>query len=78
VIVWAVQAVSLMMSVYVWVFQRPHWAYLALIAAGFLVNVWAGVRFMRDPNPRTSRLKPFATAFLLCVLGAQIIGFATY
>jgi 4-hydroxybenzoate polyprenyltransferase len=76
-VTWAVQAVAVVIGVYIWASQQPHWTYLALIVAGFLVNVWAGIRFMRDQNPRTSRLKPFATAFLLCVLGSQIIGFAT-
>jgi dolichol kinase/4-hydroxybenzoate polyprenyltransferase len=76
-VTWAVQAVAIVMGVYVWASQQPHWAYLVLMVAGFLVNVWAGGRFMRDANPRTSRLKPFATAFVLCVLGSQIIGFAT-
>jgi 4-hydroxybenzoate polyprenyltransferase len=76
VVVWIVQAVSLLIGVYVRAFQQPHWGYLIPMGAGFLVNVWAGVRFMHDPNPRTSRLKPFATSYLLCVLASQIVGFA--
>ena len=74
-VVWGVQAIAVACSMYLWAALEPRGAYPWLVAAGFGISLWAGARFLYRPDPRTSRLKPFAVVFLLCILAAQIIGF---
>ncbi len=74
VVTWLVQGIGLSMGLYLWMVLNFHWAYAAVITAAFAVNVWAGLRFLRHPSARTSRLHPFASLFLVAVLTSQIIG----
>lgn len=50
-------------------------AYLAVLTGGYGLAVWAHVRFLLNPNPLTSKLKPFAETFIVCVLAAQVLEF---
>lgn len=71
-----VQAVGLGIGIYLWASLSLSWAYPALLASGWLVNVLAFGRFLRHPGPRTSKLKPFAQLYIVVVLLAQVLEFA--
>lgn len=49
--------------------------YLVLVALSWAVCCWGHARFLIQPDRRTSRLKPYATAFLIGLAVAQIYGF---
>lgn len=49
--------------------------YLPLIGTGWIVCLAAYARFLSDPNRRTSKLKPYATFFIFCIVAAQVYGF---
>ncbi len=52
-----------------------HWLILVLPGLAWLVTLWAGRRFLRAPNQRTSRLRPFAEGFVIATLVAALISF---
>jgi 4-hydroxybenzoate polyprenyltransferase len=47
---------------------------LALMVLGYVVTSAALVRFALRPSRATSRLRPFAEAYILCVLAAILVG----
>ncbi|MBI4527118.1 MAG: hypothetical protein HY695_25255 [Deltaproteobacteria bacterium] len=49
-------------------------AFITLWCAGYLIPIWAYARFIQNPTPATSKLGPYAEAYLLIVLAVQIIG----
>jgi dolichol kinase len=71
-VTWAVQAIGLGTAFCLWLTLGLHWVYVAVVTCGFIVNVWAGIRFLTRPTPRTSKLKPFASFFLVTVLASQV------
>jgi len=73
VLTWLVQAIGLGLAFYLWLTLDLHWLSIALVASGFIVNVWAGARFLCRPSTNTSKLKPFASFFLVTVLASQIV-----
>jgi 4-hydroxybenzoate polyprenyltransferase len=73
VVTWVVQAIGLGFAFYLWLTLGLHWLYVAVVATGFIVNVWAGIRFLSRPSTDTSKLKPFASFFLVTVLTSQIV-----
>jgi len=73
-VTWIVQAGGVGLGIHLAWTGSLHWAGVALILAGFAGNLWAGCRFIRHPDPRTSRLGPVATVFLLTVLAAPLVG----
>ncbi len=73
VVTWVVQAIGLGIAFYLWITLGLHWLYVAVVASGFIVNVWAGIRFLRCPSTNTSKLKPFASFFLVTILTSQIV-----
>jgi 4-hydroxybenzoate polyprenyltransferase len=76
IVMWCVQAVSLGIAVYLCLALELEWAYPGVILAGLGVSLWAGVRFLREASPRTSRLGSFAAVYLFVVLVSQFVGFA--
>lgn len=49
-------------------------AFLAILAAGYLVTIVGHARFLWHRSPATSKLKPFAEVYIFSVLAAQIVG----
>jgi hypothetical protein len=47
---------------------------LAILLAGYGMAMWGHLRFVINPNPMTSKLKPFAEGYILSVLAALMIG----
>lgn len=47
--------------------------FLGILAAGYGMTAWRHVRFLLNPNPVTSKLKPFAEGYILTVLVAHTI-----
>jgi dolichol kinase len=72
-VTWVVQAIGLGIAFYLWGTLGLPWVYVAVVGTGFAVNVWAGVRFLSRPSTNTSKLKPFASFFLVTVLASQIV-----
>ncbi len=72
----AVQAVAIAIGVTFFVTLDLSWAYLIALLAAFGSMLWAYRRFLNHPSPRTSALRPFAEAFVVIVLAAQLLEFA--
>jgi 4-hydroxybenzoate polyprenyltransferase len=53
----------------------PGAPYLALMALGWAAACAGHLRFLLHPSPRTSRLRGYATGFVLALLAAQVYGF---
>ncbi|MDJ0951595.1 MAG: hypothetical protein QNJ94_22005 [Alphaproteobacteria bacterium] len=51
------------------------WTYAAICAAGYALVLWANGRFLRRPGAATSNLRPFAEAYSVIILCAQIVAF---
>lgn len=47
--------------------------FLALLALGYATAIAGHARFVRRPSPASSKLRPFAEAFILCVLIAHSV-----
>jgi 4-hydroxybenzoate polyprenyltransferase len=71
---WFAQATSVALGIHLARAWNHPGAAVALIGVGFGVNLWAGARYLRRPNSRTSRLKPFAIIFVAAVLLFPIVG----
>ncbi len=69
------QTTAFLMGVYLGLAYQLGSLYLAVLAAAWAVCAWGYGRFLVTPNPRTSKLKPFATLFIFAVLFAQAYGF---
>ncbi len=70
-----VQGVGLAAVVWLWRSLSLSAAYLAIPVAGSAVFLFAGVRFVLWPAPRTAKLRPFAEVFIVCMLATQILEF---
>lgn len=71
------QAASLLIALWVGYRQSLSWIYAAIVAGGFVVAAASNIRFLLSPSDRSSRLQPFAEIFVVSVLVAQPVGFAT-
>jgi len=69
------QAVAMLIGALLYFRFAPGAPYLMVMGAGGAACCWGYVRFLANPNPRTSRLKPFAATFLFALLLAQLYGF---
>lgn len=74
--VWGVQAVGVGLAFGLWAVLDLHWLGAATVLAAFGLNLAAGIRFLLRPGPRTSRLRPFATAYVAASLVGAIVGVA--
>jgi 4-hydroxybenzoate polyprenyltransferase len=67
------QTLSFVIGLYFyWTFSLSS-LFLAILATGYATVIWGHARFIRQLNPATSKLRPFAEAFILCVLVAQTL-----
>lgn len=69
------QTIALAIGLYLYFSFAPGFPYLVLMGMGYAVGCYGYARFLLKPNPRTSRLKPFATFFVFAVLLSQVYGF---
>lgn len=72
---WAAQTVTLGICIYLYFSFALGIPYLILVGLGWAACCWAYARFLLRPNPRTSRLKPYASIFAFAILLAQVYGF---
>jgi len=72
-----IQAISIAAAFGLYFSLSLSWSILLLPGAAWLVMFWAGRRFIKAPNQRTSRLRPFAEGFLIAVIGSVLISFRT-
>lgn len=67
------QSVTLLIGLYF------HWTlslsgvFLAILLLGYGITMWGHTRFLLNPNPVTSKLKPFAERYILIVLIANLL-----
>jgi hypothetical protein len=73
----AVQGLAVLLGVYLYVRLDPPALYLGVLALGWLLCAVAYARFLHRPNSTTSRLKPFAAAFIFAVLLADLYAFGS-
>lgn len=67
------QTISLSIGLFFfWALSFPG-IFLLILFAGYAVAIWGHGRFISNPNPMTSKLKPFAELFILSVVSAQIL-----
>lgn len=71
----ATQTASVLIGVHFYFRFGLDPVYLAILGAAWLACLWGHARFLSAPSPRTSKLKPFATLFVVAVLLAQVYGF---
>jgi 4-hydroxybenzoate polyprenyltransferase len=75
-VTWVAQTITLAIAAYLWCTLGLHWFYLIIVVGGAGFSAWAGIRFLLHPTPETSQLRPAASAFVISVAVAQIVGFA--
>lgn len=75
VAVWGAQTIAQGIGVYLYFRFELGVPYLVFLGLGWVVCCAGYARFLLNPNPRTSTLKPFATIFIFVVLLAQVYGF---
>jgi 4-hydroxybenzoate polyprenyltransferase len=51
------------------------WLFPAILAAGYARTVMAHVRFLREPSPATSTLKPYAEQYGMCLFVARLFSY---
>ena len=71
-----VQTGAALIALFFWSHLGLGFPYLALVALGWAVSCWGHARFLIRPDRRTSKLKPYASAFIIGLVLAQIYGFA--
>jgi 4-hydroxybenzoate polyprenyltransferase len=74
---WGAQTMVLLMGVHFALHFDLGSLFLLVLTTGWAVCGWAYTRFLLMPNPRTSKLEPYATLFIFAVLLAQAYGFST-
>jgi len=68
------QTVTLLLALYFYLKLAFSPVALVLLAAGYLVTLTGLARFLLRPGPSTSKLRPFAEAYILFVLAALTVG----
>jgi 4-hydroxybenzoate polyprenyltransferase len=74
-VVLCVQAIGIAAAAGLCFTLSSHWLIFVLPGVAWLVMFWAGRRFLKMPNRRTSELRPFAEAFLIAMIGSVLISF---
>jgi 4-hydroxybenzoate polyprenyltransferase len=67
------QTITFVIGCYFYVALSLSWAYLAILSIGYVITMVAHLRFVVFPNPKTSKLKPFAERYIIFVLIAHVI-----
>jgi 4-hydroxybenzoate polyprenyltransferase len=73
----AMQVITVAAALYLFVALGLSWMYLAVVILTFAVMLGACLRFLTTEDPRFSRLRPYAEAFVLAVLATQVGEFAS-
>ncbi len=71
-LVWTLQTIPLGIGIYFFRELSFSWLFLALSFAGYGMAVWAHLHFLVNPNPVSSKLRPFAEWYMLGVFMAVI------
>jgi 4-hydroxybenzoate polyprenyltransferase len=69
----AAQTVTFIIGLYLYWTLSLTAFFLGILVAGYLVVLGSYVRFVLNPTPVTSKLKPSAEQYMLCVFVAQIL-----
>jgi hypothetical protein len=69
----AAQTVTFIIGLYFYWTLSLTAFFLGILVAGYLVVLGSYVRFVLNPTPVTSKLKPSAEQYMLCVFVAQIL-----
>lgn len=75
-VTWGAQTVAFIIGLYFFQAFSFSAVFIAIIAAGYAVTVWAHLRFLLNPTPTTSKLKPFVERYITSVLIAGIVNYA--
>jgi len=67
------QSVTLIIGLYFYWTLSLSGVFLAMILLGYAITMWGHARFLLNPNPVTSKLKPFAERYILIVLMANLL-----
>jgi len=68
------QTLTFGLAVYLFRSLSMSGIFLGLAAAGYALVLWGHARFLLQPCPRTSRLKPYAQIYIIMVLAAVLAG----
>jgi len=74
----SVQTVSFMIGLFFYEHFTLDWPYLLIMALGYSASIAGHARFLLQPSPSTSRLKPYAYGFITAMLLAQAYGFSPW
>ena len=69
----AAQSVTLIIGVYFYWTLSFSSAYLAVLVVGYGIALWGHAHFVLQPNPRTSKLKHFAEAYIFSVFASNFV-----
>lgn len=53
-------------------------AFAFVLVIGYAATLWGHLQFALKPSPRTSKLRPYAERYILCVCGAQVVDMARF
>lgn len=70
------QTVTLAIGLWLWGALQLPWAYGSLLLGGWIAAMAGHARFVLKPSAVTSKLRPFAETYLLCVMAAAVAGCA--
>lgn len=67
------QSLAFGIGLYFYTTLSLSWVFLTIMIVGYAFAIFGHVRFLISPNPRTSKLKPFAERFAILVILANAI-----
>ena len=67
------QTIAFAIGIYLYRVLPISWLFPAIFTAGYARTVTAYVRFLRTPNPATSKLKPYAEQYGMCMFLARLL-----
>jgi len=67
------QTISFVVGLYFYSQLSFSGIFLAILLLGYGVTMWGHARFLLNPNPVTSKLKPFAERYILIILFANVL-----
>ena len=67
------QTITFIIALYFLRMLTLSWVFIVILATGYVVTMWAHLRFVFKPNPVTSKLQSFGERYIVSVLVAFII-----
>ena len=67
------QTIALVIGIFLYVELSLSWLFPVILAAGYATTVCADLRFLRRPNPATSKLRPYAEHYGTCLFAAGLL-----